>query len=191
MRYLIHLLPEKGQRLAFDELRRRVAEVIGPNRALDYPTAHVTLVWAIQDGAADAHPLEASALVALLEAARGSGGLPLRPRRGERTEGHALLPLDDTPTLAAVRERLYAGARAVAAAPEGRYQERAGRVRQQTWPHLTIAQELEPERWQRALALLADAGEWVWAPVQGAELALLARDVAAGEPYRIVHRVPL
>lgn len=192
MRYIIHVLPEAGQRRAFDELRARIAAAIGPNKALEYPTAHVTLVWAIQDGPAEAAPIDAAALAGLLDEHRGSGALPLAVREGTETiEQHLLLPLADTPALAALRGRLADGARALAAGPDGHWRERAGRVREQTWPHLTLAQEIEAEPWRRALAILHAEGDWVWRPVIGAELALVARDVAADEPYRIVHRAPL
>jgi hypothetical protein len=70
-------------------------------------------------------------------------------------------------------------------------QQRGQRAREQPWPHLTLAQEIDAARWARGRALLAREGAWLAAPVPGAELALLARDVAAGEPYRIVHRVSL
>jgi len=64
-------------------------------------------------------------------------------------------------------------------------------VREQTWPHLTLAQSLDAGCWERAMALLAQEGAWVSRPVLGADLALLSRDVETGEPYRIVHRVAL
>ena len=41
------------------------------------------------------------------------------------------------------------------------------------------------------LAIVRTASDWVRRPIVGAELALLARDIDAGEPYRIVHRTPL
>jgi hypothetical protein len=192
MRYLIHLLPEEEQRRAFDDLRMRVAAVIGPNKALDYPTAHVTLVWSVQDDAGDPAPIDGAALAALLDEHRGRGPIPLTVRAGtEEIEHHLLLPLDDASALAAVRGRIVAGARAIAGAPDGRSAERAGRVREQTWPHLTLAQEIDDDAWRRGLAIVRAAGDWVWRPVVGAELALLARDIDAGEPYRIVHRASL
>jgi hypothetical protein len=194
MRYLIHLLPAEDQRRAFDGLRGRIAAAIGRNKALDYPTAHVTLVWSIQDGPGDAAPIDGSALAALLDEQRGGGPIPLTARAGigiETIERHLLLPLDDSPALAVVRGRIGAGARAIAGAPDGRSAERAGRVREQTWPHLTLAQEIGDEAWRRGLAIVRAEGDWVRRPVVGVELALLARDVDAGEPYRIVHRAPL
>jgi hypothetical protein len=191
MRYLIHLLPEAIQCRAFDELRARIGVAIGHNRALDYPTAHVTLVWAIQDMPGDEEPIDGAALAGLLDLHRGTGTIPLTVRAGERIEHHVLLPLNDTPALAALRQHLYDGARAVAAGPAGRATARAERVRQQDWPHLTLAQEVEADRWQRATEMLAAAGGWVYELIIGAELALLARDIEAGQPYQIVHRVPL
>jgi hypothetical protein len=192
VRYLIHLLPEEGQRREFDALRARVAAAIGQNKALDYPTAHVTLVWSIQDDPGDAAPIDGAALAALLDEHRGSGLIPLTARAGiEEIEHHLLLPLNDSPALAAVRGRIFAGARAIAGAPDGRAAERVGRVREQTWPHLTLAQEIDDEAWRRGLEIVRAAGDWVWRPVIGAELALLARDIDAGQPYRIVHRAPL
>jgi hypothetical protein len=194
MRYLIHLLPEEGQRRAFDALRARVAAAIGANKALDYPTAHVTLVWSIQDGLGDMAPIDGAELAALLDEQRGSGLIPLTAPAGIGIEGiehHLLLPLDDTPALAAVRGRIFAGARAIAGAPDSRATERAGRVREQTWPHLTLAQEIDDDAWRRGVAIVRAAGDWVRRPVVGVELALLARDIDAGEPYRIFHRTPL
>jgi hypothetical protein len=173
-------------------LRARIAAEIGWNKALDYPTVHVTLVWSLQDEAGAEAPIDGAALAALLDAQRGSGAIPLMGRGGtEEIEHHLLLPLDDSPALAALRGRVFDGARTIAAGQNGRAAERAGRAREQTWPHLTLAQEIDAERWRRALALLRAEGDWVRRPVIGAELALVARDVAAGEPYRLVHRVPL
>ena len=191
MRYIIHLLPHERQRRAFDDLRARMAAEIGPNRALGYPTAHVTLVWSIQDSPNDDAPIDREALAALLDAYAGNGPLPLTPRAGDWVEEHVLLPLDDTPELAALRSDLYHAARSVVADPAGQHAERAGRVREQTWPHLTLAQDVEADRWERGIALLHREGDWVFEPLIGAELALLGRDVEADQPYRIVHRVPL
>jgi hypothetical protein len=188
MRYIIHLLPAEGQRRAYDDLRARIAAVIGPNRALDYPGAHVTLVWAIQDGPDDPAPIDPAALIAALEAECGSGSLSLATREDVHTREHILFPLIDTPALAALRHRLYLAARTIAAGPDGTRTDRAERVREQTWPHLTFAQEIDEARWERGMAILAEARPQLREPVQGTELALVARDIAAGTPYRIVWR---
>lgn len=191
MRYIIHLLPDEGQCRAYDEVRARIAAAIGHNRALDYPTAHVTLVYAIQDDPADPAPLAREALIAALERHRGGGPLPLAVGGEVETREHLLFPLRDTPTLAAVRHRLYRDVCAIAAGPDGARTGRAGRVREQTWPHLTFAQEIDAARWERAGAILAAADPRLREPLHGAELALVARDIEAGEPYRIIWRVPL
>ena len=192
MRYIIHLLPDGARRRAFDALRARLAGAIGPNRALDYPTAHITLVWAIQDAPADPAPLAQADLLAALERWRGTGALPLTIAVPPATREHLLLPLVDTPALAALRGALYRDAAGVARGADAAYPERAARVREQTWPHLTLAQEIDAARWERGMALLADAGgDLLRAPFLGAELALLGRDNDAGEPYRIIGRVAL
>jgi hypothetical protein len=191
MRYIVHLLPDGAQCRAFDDLRARVAGGIGPNRALDYPTAHVTLVWAIQDARGDPMPIDPAALCAVLDGFRQSGALILPVLPPIETREHLLLPLENTPALAEVRHALYLAAREVAAGPDGARRERAARVGEQTWPHLTIAQEIGPARWERGMAILAAEGDWLREPVVGAELALVARDVERGEPYAITHRVPL
>ena len=66
-----------------------------------------------------------------------------------------------------------------------------------------LAQFLARQRWfaaktrgvgtvaVRDWAILEAEGDWVRAPVFGAELALVARDVERGEPYAITYRVPL
>ena len=192
MRYIIHLLPDEARRRAFDELRAKIAAAIGPNRALDYPTAHVTLVWALQDAPGDPAPLAPDDLLAALERRRGGGAIPLAIGAPIETREHLLLPLDNTPALAAPRRGLYDDARGVAAGAADAHAERAARVREQTWPHLTLAQEIDAARWERGMALLArEGGDLASAPFLGAELALIARDIDAREPYRIVGRVPL
>jgi hypothetical protein len=191
MRYILHLLPGEDQCRAYDDLRARVAAVIGANRALDYPTAHVTLVWAIQDEPDDPAPIDPAALCAVLDGFRHSGPLTLPVRPPIDTREHLLLPLEDTPALAEVRHALYLAVREVAARPDGSRRERAARVSEQTWPHLTIAQEISPARWERGMAILAGGGDWLGEPVVGAELALVARDTGRDEPYAIAHRVPL
>src|SRR3954449_4682894 len=136
MRYIIHLLPAEEQRRAYDDLRARIAAAIGHNRALDYPGAHVTLVWAIQDVPDDPAPIDPAALTAALETERGSGPLSLATREDVHTREHILFPLIDTPALAALRHRLYLAARTIAGGPDGTRADRAERVREQTWPHL-------------------------------------------------------
>lgn len=189
MRYIIHLLPDEAQRRAFDALRDRIAAAIGRNRALDYPTAHATLVWAIQDAPGDPAPIDPDALLAALVRWRGTGAIPLTIAAPAETREHLLLPLADTPALAALRHDLYvAAARVAGDASEGR----AARVREQTWPHLTLAQEIAPARWDRGMAILtAEGGDLLAGPIIGAELALVGRDIDAGEPYRIIGRVSL
>lgn len=192
MRYIIHLLPAEGQRRAYDDARARLAVAIGHNRALDYPTAHITLVWAIQDAPADPAPIARDALLAILERWRASGALPLMVREPVDTREHLLLPLADTPALATIRHELYLAAQRAAAGPAGDRADRAERVREQTWPHLTLAQEIDAARWERGMALLArEDAELLRAPMLGTELALVARDIDAGGAYRIVGRVPL
>lgn len=192
MRYIIHLLPDKARRRAFDALRDRVAAMIGPNRALDYPTAHVTLVWAIQDTPDDPAPIAQADLLAALERWRGTGAIPLTIAAPVETREHLLLPLDDTTALAALRNALYRDAVRAAGGRNAERAERAERVREQTWPHLTFAQEIEPARWEQGMAVLAaEGGDLPRAPFIGAELALIGRDIDAGEPYRIIGRVPL
>ena len=180
MRYIIHLLPAEEQRRTYDDLRARIAAAIGHNRALDYPGAHVTLVWAIQDAPDDPVPIDPTALIATLEAERGTGLLCLATREDVHTREHLLFPLIDTPALEALRHRLYLAARTVAAGPDGTRTDRADRVREQTWPHLTFAQEIDAARWERGMAILAEAGPRLREPVMGTELALVARDIEAG-----------
>jgi len=192
MRYILHLLPEEAQRRTYDAARVRLAEAIGRNRALDYPNAHVTLVWSIQDEPEDRAPIRAAELIAALEEWRGSGILTLDARDAGHGHEHLLVPLDDTPALAALRGQLAVAARVAAAGPAGARTERAGRVREQTWPHLTFAQEIDPERWARGRALLdAEFPGLFSGSVRGGELALVARDTEAGGTYALVHRVPL
>jgi len=191
MRYIIHLLPCAEQRRAYDEARARLAAAIGHNRALNYPTAHITLVWAIQDVPEDSAPIAQDALLAALERWRGSGAIPLTVRKPVETREHLLLPLADIPALAAIRHGLYQDAQRAAVGPTGNRTDRAERVREQTWPHLTLAQEIDAEQWERGMALLKDDGPLLRAPLRCTDLALVARDIDAGEPYRIVGRVPL
>ena len=189
MRYIVHLLPEERQRVAFDALRDRVAAAIGQNKALDYPTAHVTLLWDIEDQPDAPVAIDPLALAALLDREAGSASIALAVRNGMETiEHHLLLPMEDTARLAALRQRLLTGIRAMVSALDANH---AARVREQTWPHLTIAQDVEGQRWRAGLALIQSEGEWVRQPVIGAALALVARDVAVGQPYAIAHQVAL
>lgn len=191
MRYIIHLLPGEAQCRAYDELRARVVGAIGTNRALDYPTAHVTLVQGIQDEPGDPAPIDPAALCALLDGFRHSGALTLPQGPPADTREHLLLPLENTFALAELRHALYVAIRDLAAGPDGSRWARADRVTEQTWPHLTIAQEIAPERWEQGAAILADEGDWLGEPIVGTELALIARDIERGEPYAIAHRVSL
>jgi hypothetical protein len=190
VRYIIHLLPERSQRLAFDALRARLATAIGYNKALDYPTAHVTLLWNIEDQPAAVAAIDAAMLAAALDGEAGIGHLELalRPAPDDiaSVQQHLLLPLQDSEPLAALRQRLHQAVLSLMAATGV-----PPTVREQTWPHLTLAQEIDDTRWQTGLALVRAEGDWPCQPIIGTEVALLARDVAAGEPYTIVHRVAL
>ncbi len=192
MRYILHLLPEAAQRRVYDTARARLVEAIGRNRALDYPTAHVTLVWAIQDEPGDREPIRAADLIAALEEWRGSGIVTLDARDAVHGHEHLLVPLRDTLALAALRGRLAEAARTAVAGPAGAHRERAERVREQSWPHLTLAQEIDPARWARGRALLdAEFPDLLREPLRGGELALVARDNEADGAYALAHRVPL
>ena len=79
---------------------------------------------------------------------------------------------------------LFAGGFIVASAP-------ALKSPQFTLEYVQRAQEITPEHWERGRAILAAEGAWLREPIVGAELALVARDVERGEPYAIMHRVPL
>lgn len=191
MRYIIHLLPSEQQRQAYDDARARVAAVIGHNRALEYPTAHITLVWAIQDAPDDPAPIAQDALMAALERWHSTGAITLTVGKPVDTREHLLLPLSDTATLANLRHGLYLAVQTIAAGPVGDRAERVAKVREQTWPHLTLAQEIDAERWERGMALLKGDAALLHTPLHCTELALVARDIDAGESYRIVGRVPL
>lgn len=191
MRYIIHLLPTADQRRAYDDARARIAAAIGHNRALDYPGAHVTLVYAIQDAPNDPAPIDRATLIAALEEERDTGPISLAVRDDIDTREHLLFALTNTPALASLRHRLYRAARASAVGPDGTRTDRADRIREQTWPHLTFAQEIDEARWERARAILATAGPHLREPFQGTELALVARDIEVGKPYEIVWRMPL
>jgi hypothetical protein len=191
-RYILHLLPDEERRRAYDDLRARVAAAIGWNKALDYPCAHVTLVWAIQDEPDDPAPIDAAALAALLDAHRDHAPIVLPVRPGlEDIEHHLLLPLAASPALTDLRAALFEAAREIAAGAVEHGHTRAERVREQTWPHLTLAQEIDGPRWRAALEIVRAAGPWLTEPVICTELALVARDLAADEQYRILHRAPL
>lgn len=192
MRYIVHLLPAEAERMAYDAARDRIASVIGPNRAQHYPTAHLTLLWSIQDAPDDPAPIDQQALVAALEQWRGSGAIPLNGQLFTATREHLLLQITDTPALAALREQLQQAVQTIAAAPAGTRQDRAARVQAQDWPHLTLAQEIDPANWETGLAVLQqEFPALLTAPLTGTTLALIARDIAAGHPYQIVAQVPL
>ncbi len=192
MRYIIHLLPAEAQRQAFDAARARIAAVIGHNRALDYPTAHITLIWAIQDQPADPAPIDPAALVALLERYRDSGPITMPLGEPADTQEHLLFTLANPPALATLRRALYDNVWQLAAGPNNEHLERADRMREQTWPHLTFAQEITPAQFTQAQVVLQQEDPaLLQAPIVGSTLALIARDIDAGEPYRIIATVPL
>ena len=62
--------------------------VAGSTTRLDYPTTHVTLVWAIQDDRDDPDPIDATALIAALEEQRGSGPITLLAHQDVDTREH-------------------------------------------------------------------------------------------------------
>jgi 2'-5' RNA ligase len=190
-RYIIHLLPEAERRASLDELRERVAERIGWNRALDYPTTHVTLVYAIQDDEDAAEPIEVSALTAFLDRLDGSGPIGLWPSAPEIHGEHVLMPIADSTQLAVVRRAALDAIRRIVATPHGENAKRAQRVKEQSWPHLTLAQEVETSRARQAMSYLAEHVRWAALPMLATEIALLARDLAVREPYQIVHLVTL
>jgi hypothetical protein len=190
-RYIIHLLPESSQRALLDKLRGRVAERIGWNRALDYPTTHVTLVYDIQDDENSSDPIDASRLAELLDRVAGSGPIQLWPGPPAIYGEHLLMSIPDSAPLAAIRHTILDGTRQIAAMPYTRYARRAERVKEQSWPHLTFAQEVEISRAQRAQFYLAENGGWAASPILATEVALLTRDLARREPYQIAYQVTL
>jgi hypothetical protein len=189
-RYIIHLLPEPERRARHDDLRQQVAERIGWNRALDYPTTHVTLVYDVQDDD-DGDPIDASLLAGSLDGLAGSGAIRLEPRAPEIHGQHLLLPITDSTQLAIVRRAAFEAARRIAALPNDQHAQRAERVKEQDWPHLTMAQEVDVNRARAGQAFLAERGQWASQPLLATEIALIGRDLSRDEPYQIVHRVSL
>ncbi len=190
-RYIIHLLPEPGRRALLDDLRGRVAERIGWNRALDYPTTHVTLVYDIQDDENTSDPIDASRLAEVLDRVAGSGPIQLRPGPPAIHGEHVLMPIPDWTQLAALRRAALVGTRTIVALPDACYARRAERVKEQKWPHLTFAQEVDTSRALQAQSYLTENGGWAASPILATEVALLTRDVARGEPYQIIYQVTL
>jgi hypothetical protein len=191
VRYIVHLLPTEAQRHTFDDLRARVAEQIGFNRALWYPTAHLTLVWNIEDDPGDAQPIDGAALAAVLDRYQGRGTLPLAVGAPARFGGHVLAPVVSTEHLNQLRADLLDVVRRIIAGPNQRDQPRAERVREEARPHLTLAQDVGPEQAEKALAFLKRENLHAPRSVEGIQLALLARDPALHKLSRIVHCVPL
>jgi hypothetical protein len=136
-------------------------------------------------------PIDPAALAAVVDRLYGSGAIRLRLSPPELHEAHLLLPIEDTPRLATMRRAALDGSRAATALPSGRDAVRSARVKEQTWPHLTLAQEIDPWRAPQASAYLSDHGREAARPLLATQVALLARDLAGSEPYRIIHVVDL
>ena len=136
-------------------------------------------------------PIDPRKLIERLERRRYAGIIALEPRElGSDDKRHILLPLVDPPKLTALRHALAADLRAVCDL-DGRHAQRSQRVQEQTWPHLTLAQDITPSQWDQGSAIAREEQALLTSLILGTHLALLARDIERGEPYEIIHRVPL
>jgi hypothetical protein len=190
-RYIIHLLPEPERRAKLDELRHQIAEQIGWNKALDYPTTHLTLVQGIQDGENVTESIDSTLLVGLLDRLANTGPIHLTPSPSGIYGRDVLMKIADSTQLAITRRAAFEATRRIVAMPDGENAKSALAVKEQSWPHLTFVQDVDAPRAQQALAFLTEHGQWVTQPLVATEIALIGRDLASGEPYRIVHRVSL
>ena len=192
MRYLIQLLQTEAECRYLTDLRYRVAARIGTNKALHYPTPHVTLIWNIEDGPGDPEPIDRRSLESVLDSLRARGSIALTLRglttwvAGDRR--HVVFPIVDSSELSTLREDLLARVKTAVAGPGGRYPDRAAQVQAQSTPHLTIAQDVTEKLAETAVALIG-AESRTLTGVRGVEVVLLER--RPPEPYDIVHRVDL
>jgi hypothetical protein len=191
MRYIVHLLPEESRRRCLDDLRMKLAEIIGPNKALDYPTSHVTLVYNIQERSDDQSPIDVAQLGEWLETLRATGPIRLWPRSPEFHVSHLLMPVPESDGLTNLRRSAFVTVRDICGGPSGHHSQRAANVKEQTWAHLTLAQNIDADRARRALEYLEIHGRWASLPLLMNQVALIARNVDRNAPYRIGKLVTL
>ena len=61
----------------------------------------------------------------------------------------------------------------------------------ETWPHITLAQDVTPENQALAREYITQNIDWIPDTIEFDQVALLARDVTLNQPYKIVARAAL
>lgn len=185
MRYILQLLPREPLCSQLQELRIQLTSLIGPNRALDYPVPHVTLLHSIADNSINA--IQAcDALIATLPAIKEFSPISLAAKLLNSTSQHVTIGLSDSEELSQIRNTLIS---------EISILEQQGQLSsnpiEETWPHITLAQDISNENQTLAREYISQNVDWIPEVIEFDQVALLSRDVTLNQPYKIVARTTL
>ena len=185
MRYIFQLLPKEPLCSQLQELRHHLTSLIGPNKALDYPLPHATLLHSIADNSINA--IQAcDQLIAVLPAIKESSTISLPAKLLNRADNHVTISLSDDSELAQIRDVLL---------DEVNILEQQGQLSSspvaETWPHITLVQDVTPENQALAREYITQNIDWIPDTIEFDQVALLARDVTLNQPYKIVARAAL
>ncbi len=185
MRYIFQLLPTEPLCSQLQELRQQVSSLVGPNQALNYPTPHVTLLHSIADNAINS--IQASdQLIATLPALKEHPPLTLPAKLLNQPDIHLTIALKDSDELTQMRDTLQNEVLML----QQQGQLSSGPV-EETWPHLTLAQNISSESQAIAREYMAQNVTWLPEIIEFDQVVLLSRDVTLNQPYRIIARTTL
>jgi ribosomal protein L7Ae-like RNA K-turn-binding protein len=185
MRYIVQLLPEDGQRSHLDLIRFDLSRIIGRNKAVNYPTSHVTLVWSIEDVGFN-EKINPEDLTKILLNCANFGVIDLEWKILHDASQHITLDIKDNPVLDELRQCLFTSIKHYAT--NNGLNKVVEKVQLQEWPHITLAQDINPEKYTEGMRFLQEKLN-LPSRIRFNSLALLAK--TEGQDYKIIETIEL
>ncbi len=185
MRYVIQLLAKDQHSQLLNQLRLDAAQIVGQNKALDYPLPHITILSNIQD-----QPNQTIDRHQLIQAFKTFQCLRIKPAIEsqvaliDRTDTHLSLDVQPADQLHILMSQLRQHLQPVF--------KQAGNdvaiaVSQEHWFHVTLAQHIQPNQQQKARQHLRQAIAKLPQLTMFDRLALWSKDPAYNQPYQLRH----
>lgn len=185
MRYIIQLLPTAKQREHLDLIRDGLVQIVGKNRSQSYPASHITLIWSLEDIDRE-NTIDPKQLRERLSHFTGGGSIKLKWKILTGINQHLTLDMEEAPKLSSLRLKLFESIKSYLL--QNGLSDVLIIMQQQLWPHVTLAQDINPQKHEAGMQYLLDQ---LALPnlINFEELALLVRE--EGGEYKIIETVKL
>lgn len=184
MRYIIQLLPESQIREHLDSIRAGLVQTVGQNKAQNYPTSHITLVWNLED-TSTLKRVDPKDLSKHLKDSKGDYSINLRWLiLQESTRFITLEIAEDTPFVE-LRQQIFTGIKSYIETLK--LVDVSQNMKEEMWPHITLAQNINPQNYEAGMQYLIQELK-LPVSIHFDTIALLAQE--NGGVYKIIESIP-